>query len=314
MMNDEQELSASEFIIHNLFPLITVLMSQRAKAEALLVIVTFIWGTTFVIVKEALNDASPLPFLALRFTLAGGLLFLVLRRGPLHRAAILPGFILGLFLFGGYCFQTFGLNHTTPSKAAFITGFSVILVPLILLAQGARMHGAHMVGALLGVAGIYFLVLPSGLKAANLGDVLVLFGSISFAFHIVLVGRYVHLFSFHHLVPMQILTVGVLSAAALPLDRTFKLHWTGGLAVALAITALLATGFAFSVQNWAQRYTPAAHTALIFALEPVFAAFASRWMTGERLGGKVLLGCALILAGMVISEIWGGAAPSPVEG
>ncbi|MGD0695432.1 MAG: DMT family transporter [Terriglobia bacterium] len=289
-------------------------MSQRAKAEALLIFVTFIWGSTFVIVKGALNDASPLPFLAVRFVLAGSLLFVVLKRGPLDRAAVLPGFILGLFLFGGYAFQTYGLNYTTPSKAAFITGFSVILVPLILLAQGSRMRGANMAGALLGVAGIYFLVLPSGVKAANLGDVLVLFGAISFAFHIVLVGRYVHLFPFEHLVPVQILTVGVLAALLLPLDRSLKLHWTGGLVIAVVVTALLATGFAFSVQNWAQRYTPPAHTALIFALEPVFAALASRWMTGERLGGKVLLGCALILGGMVVSEIWGGSAPSPVEG
>jgi drug/metabolite transporter (DMT)-like permease len=289
-------------------------MPHRAKAEALLVFTTFIWGATFVIVKNALADASPLPFLAVRFTLAGALLFLVLKRRPFDYAAVVPGFILGLFLFGGYVGQTSGLTYTTPSKAAFITGFSVILVPLILLAQGARMRGANVAGALFGVAGIYFLVLPSGLKAVNFGDVLVLLGSVSFAFHIVLVGRYVQLFSFQHLVPLQILTVGVLSAAALPLDRANRFHWTGGLAVALAITVLLATGFAFSVQNWAQRYTPPAHTALIFALEPVFAAFASRWMTGERLSGKVLLGCALILAGMVVSEIWGGTAPSPVEG
>jgi len=289
-------------------------MTQRAKAEALLVFITLIWGWTFVVVKGALNDASPLPFLAVRFTLAGALLFVVLRRGPLDRSSIPPGFILGLLLFGGYVFQTSGLNYTTPSKAAFITGFSVILVPLILLAQGTRMHVATIAGALLGVAGIYLLVLPSGLREANRGDVLVLFGAISFAFHIVLVGKYVHLFPFEQLVPVQILTVGALSAILLPLDRSFKLHWSGGLVMALVVTALLATGFAFSVQNWAQRYTPAAHTALIFALEPVFAALASRWLTGERLGGKVLLGCALVLGGMVVSEVWGGSGPAPVEG
>src|SRR5579859_6869261 len=124
-------------------------MTQRTKAEVLLVIVTFIWGSTFVIVKGALNDASPIPFLALRFTIAGVLLFIVLKRGPMDHRAIVPGLILGVFLFGGYIFQTSGLNYTTPSKAAFITEFSVILVPLIMLLQGARMYPATMVGAVL---------------------------------------------------------------------------------------------------------------------------------------------------------------------
>src|SRR5579862_1917948 len=285
-------------------------MTQRTKAEALLVLVTFIWGCTFAVVKEALNDVSPLVFIAIRFIAAGLLLFVVLRKGPMDRRAIVPG----IFLFGGYIGQTNGLTYTTPSKAAFITGFSVILVPLIMLARGARMHAANFAGALLGLGGIYFLVLPSGLSAVNRGDVLVLFGSISFAVHIVLVGLYAKKFSFRHLVPMQIFVVGALATMALPLDRGFHLHWTPGLVLALAITGFLATGFAFSVQTWAQQYTPPAHTALIFALEPVFAALTSRFLTGERLSGKVLLGCGLILAGMVVSELWGGSAPSPVEG
>jgi drug/metabolite transporter (DMT)-like permease len=289
-------------------------MTQRTKAEALLVLVTFIWGSTFVVVKEALNDASPLIFIAIRFSIAGILLFVVLRGGPINRRAVLPGIVLGLFLFGGYIGQTTGLGYTTPSKAAFITGFSVILVPLIMLARGARMHAANLAGALLGLGGIYFLVLPSGIAAVNRGDLLVLFGSMSFAVHIVLVGAYTQKFSFRHLVPLQILTVGALATLAMPLDHSLHLHWSPGLLLAFLITVLLATCFAFSVQNWAQQYTPPAHTALIFALEPVFAALTSRILTGERLSGKVLLGCGLILSGMVVSELWGGSAPSPVEG
>lgn len=289
-------------------------MARKTKAEALLVLVTFVWGSTFVIVKEALNDASPLVFIAIRFSAAGILLFVFLRQGPMDHRAVWPGIILGLFLFGGYIGQTSGLNYTTPSKAAFITGFSVILVPLIMLARGARMHAANMAGALLGLGGIYFLVLPSGLAAVNRGDVLVLFGSILFAVHIVLVGAYTQRFSFRHLVPLQIFTVGAVATLALPLEHPLRLHWSEGLVLAFIVTALLATGFAFSVQNWAQQYTPPAHTALIFALEPVFATLASRILTGERLSGKVLLGCGLILGGMVVSELWGGSAPSPVEG
>jgi drug/metabolite transporter (DMT)-like permease len=276
--------------------------------------VTLIWGSTFVVVKEALADASPLPFLGTRFTLAGILLFLVLGRGLGERQALGPGFLLGVFLFAGYLCQTTGLLYTTPSKSAFITGFAVILVPFLQVLHGFRLRAATIVGALLGLAGIYFLVLPSGVHAVNRGDVLTLFGAVSFAVHIVLVGSYIRRFSFRHLVPVQILVVGLLAAAALPLNLDFRLHWTAGLIGALLLTAVLATGFAFSVQNWAQQFTPPAHTALIFALEPVFAALTSRLVLGERLGGKVFMGSALILAGMVVSEIWGSTTPSPVEG
>ncbi len=289
-------------------------MSTRTKAEAFLVVVTAIWGCTFVVVKGALADASPLPFLAVRFMLAGLLLLAILGRGQVDRATILPGSILGLFLFAGYLFQTWGLIYTTPSKSAFLTGFSVILVPVIMMLSGFRMGSATLVGGVLGLFGIYLLVAPSGMAAVNKGDLLTLAGAFSFAVHIVLVGHYTKKFSFLHLVPVHVLVVGLLSLGALPFVPNQTLHFTGRLVGAILVTAVLATGVAFSVQNWAQQYTPAAHTALIFALEPVFAALSSRLVIGEHFGGRVLLGSGLILAGMVISEIWGGRLPSPVEG
>ncbi|HLW79224.1 MAG TPA: DMT family transporter [Terriglobia bacterium] len=288
-------------------------MSKRVQAELLLLLTTFIWGATFVVVKRALADASPLPFLTVRFGVAGLLLLAVLAQGRIGREAVRPGLILGVFLAGGYAFQTFAQEFTTPSKCAFITGFSVILVPLIMLFLGHRMRAANIAGALLGLGGLYFLVLPTSLAAVNRGDLLTLFGSICFAVHIVLVGQYTRRFSFRHLVPVQILSVSALAAIAVPLDSHRRLNLTPALAGAFVVTAVFATGFAFSVQNWAQQYAPAAHTALIFAMEPVFAALVSWRVMGERLGGRVLLGSALILAGMVISEMWGGAA-SPVEG
>jgi drug/metabolite transporter (DMT)-like permease len=289
-------------------------MNIRTKAEAFLVVVTAIWGCTFVVVKGALADASPLPFLAVRFLLAGFLLLAILGRGQVERRTIFPGSILGLFLFAGYLFQTWGLIYTTPSKSAFLTGFSVILVPVIMMLAGFRMGSASLVGGALGLIGIYFLVAPSGMAAVNRGDILTLAGALSFAVHIVLVGRYTKKFSFVHLVPVQILVVGLLSLVALPIVPDQTLHFTARLVAAILVTAVLATGVAFSVQNWAQQYTPAAHTALIFALEPVFAALSSWLVVGEHFGGRALLGSGLILAGMIVSETWGGSLPSPVEG
>jgi drug/metabolite transporter (DMT)-like permease len=276
--------------------------------------ITAIWGFTFVIVKGALSDASPLPFLAVRFLLAGLLLLMVLGRGRVGTETILPGSIMGLFLFGGYVFQTWGLVYTTPSKSAFLTGFSVILVPLIMMVLGQKLGPATLLGAVLGLGGIYLLVAPSGMSGVNRGDIFTLVGATSFALHIVLVGRYTKRFSFLHLVPVQILVVGLLASGALVIVPAQRLHFSSRFVVAILVTALLATGVAFSVQNWAQQYTPPAHTALIFALEPVFAAISSWLVLGEHFRGRTLAGAGLILAGMVVSEIWGARAASPVEG
>jgi len=289
-------------------------LSQRTKAELLLIATTFFWGSTFVVVKDALADAAPFPFIAVRFTLGGLLMLGVMARWRLPRETLVPGVILGVLLFAGCALQTWGLVFTTPSKSAFITGFSVILVPLISLFHGYPLRPANAGGAALGLLGLYFLVLPSEAGAVNLGDLLTLVGAVTFAFHIVLVGKYTRRFSFQHLAPGQILVVGILGAIFAPLAPSWSVHWTGRLVLAIAITALFATAFGFGIQVWAQQYTPPAHTALIFSLEPVFAALTSRVVSKEHLGGKVLLGSALILAGMIISEMWGGTAPSPVEG
>jgi drug/metabolite transporter (DMT)-like permease len=289
-------------------------LNIRTKAEFSLALITAIWGCTFVIVKGALADASPLPFLAVRFVLAGLLLLVVLGRGQVGRGTILPGSILGIFLFAGYLFQTWGLVYTTPSKSAFLTGFSVILVPIIMMLLGHKLGPATLLGAILGLAGIYLLVAPSGMSGVNRGDFFTLAGATSFAIHIVLVGRYTKRFSFLHLVPVQILVVGLLSSVALVMVPAQRLHFSARLVVAILVTALLATGVAFSVQNWAQQYTPPAHTALIFALEPVFAALSSWLVMGEHFRGRTLAGAGLILAGMVVSEIWGARVATPVEG
>ena len=289
-------------------------MSKRTKAEALLVCITLIWGATFVVVKGALGYASPLSFISIRFTVAGILLLLVLGRGRIDRQALLPGLLLGLFLGFGYLCQTTGLVQTTASKSAFITGFSVILVPLIEVARGARLRPALVVGAMLGLAGIYFLVMPSSFQGVNRGDVLTLLASMSFAVHIVLVGHYARQHSFLHLVPVQVLFVGLGAFALLPLRGGLELHPSPRLVFALAVTALLATGLAFTVQNWAQQYTPASHAALIFSLEPVVAVLTSRLVNGEQLGRRVLMGSLLTLGGMVVAEVWGGSPPSAVEG
>jgi drug/metabolite transporter (DMT)-like permease len=289
-------------------------LSKRTKAELLLVVATFFWGATFVIVKGALADSPPFVFVAMRFLLAGVLMWLVMARGRIERRAVLPSLLLGTALFAGFAFQTWGLVYTTPSRSAFVTGFSVILVPVISHFSGYRLGRGNAAAAALGLAGLYFLVLPSGVGAVNRGDLLTLLAAISFAIHIVLLGTWSRRISFRQLAPGQILVVGAIALLAAPFEPSTTLHWTGGLVFAVVVTAVFATALAFSAQVWAQQYTPPAHTALIFALEPVFALLTSLIVTGEHLGGKEILGFALILAGMIVSERWGGTTPAPVEG
>jgi len=289
-------------------------VSQRLKAELMLSFATMVWGATFVVVKDALEFASPTAFIAIRFTLAGVLLFLVLSRGRISPVVLGKGVLLGFVLYVGYLFQTTGLLYTTPSKSAFITGFSVVIVPFIQALQGFRIRKATVVGAILGIVGIYLLVLPRGVASVNRGDLLTLVAASAFAFHIVFVGAYTRRHSYRQLVSIQILVVGLLSFLSWPVGMEFRITWTPGLLAALLVTSVLATAFAFSIQNWAQQFTPPSHTALIFALEPVFAGITSWLVLEERLGGHLFAGCALILAAMVVSELWGGQGPSPVEG
>jgi drug/metabolite transporter (DMT)-like permease len=289
-------------------------LNRRTKADFLLVVTTFVWGSTFVIVKGALADAPPFSFLSVRFIFAGLLMLGFMARGRMPRETLLPSFWLGSLLFAGYAFQTWGLTQTTPSKCAFITGFSVVIVPIIALLFGHSMRAVQFVGAAFGLLGLYCLVLPSGMKSANHGDVLTLLGAVAFSAHIMLVETYTKHHSFLHLAPGQIIVVGILASLALPLAPTTSIHWSGRLIFAIIATAIFATAFAFSTQVWAQQYTPPEHTALIFALEPVFAAVTSRVVLHEQLSGKALLGAILVLAGILTSELWGGIGPAPVEG
>jgi len=289
-------------------------MSLRIKAELMLVSICVIWGLSFIVVKDALSYASPLAFIAMRFILAGATSTIVLRPGIRHLTsdALRAGGVLGLCLLGGYVLQVSGLLWTTPSKSAFITAFSVVLVPVMLALGGAPLPRSNVVAALAGLSGLYVLLAPSRTAGINRGDLLTLAGSVSFALYIVFVGRYANRFDFRVLVPVQLLVVGSGAALALPLDSYARVEWTPRFVAALAMTAFLATVLAFSVQNWAQRYTPPAHTALILSLEPVFAAAGSRLLMSERLGARFIAGSILMLCGILISEVWGGR-PAPIE-
>ncbi len=195
-------------------------MNRRVQADITLALCTLVWGATFVTVKTALKHASVFAFMAMRFALAAVLMVMVygaaVRR--LTRAEMWAGVRIGFFMFGGYVFQTVGLLRTTPSKAAFITGFSVVLVPVLQGVFGPRRINLWVWGGAFGaLAGLYYLsVPPAGMRELNLGDVLVFGCALMFAAHIILVGHYSRRHSVGALSFVQVATTAVFTLAALP--------------------------------------------------------------------------------------------------
>ncbi|MEN6537346.1 MAG: DMT family transporter [Bryobacteraceae bacterium] len=280
----------------------------RWQADLALAGIALIWGSTFVLVKEALSYASTMLFLALRFTLATFALALALRGrygGFFHKPkAIRAGVLAGLFLFSGYAFQTIGLRYTTPSKSAFLTGLSIVLVPLVAALVYRKVPKfAEAAGVTIAAAGMGLLTLHGQSLRISYGDALTLACALGFAIHIVVVGHYSRKVGFEGLSVMQIATAAAIALGSFWWAETPRVSWTTGLFVALAVTGLLATALAFTVQAWAQRNTTATRTALALSLEPVFAGLTSFLLMGEKLPGRALVGAALILAGIVVVEL-----------
>lgn len=302
-------------------------MSRRLQADLALAVCALIWGATFVVVKDALAFASVFSFNAIRFVLAAVVMGIVYARAlrKLDRATCLAGGLIGIFMFGGYAFQTLGLKYTTPSKAAFITGASVVMVPVLLAALWRRKVSRWVwAGAVVALLGLYFLTVPrSGFSALNAGDLLVLGCALMFAFQIIFVARY----SPHHSVAalsfLQVAATAAFTALCLPVlsvtgwEPPF-VRWSPELVGALLITAVGATALCFSLQVWAQQYTSPTHTAILFSLEPVFAALTSLIVVHERLSARVLSGAILVFIGILLAELKGPAqasadSPGPVS-
>jgi drug/metabolite transporter (DMT)-like permease len=281
---------------------------RRLVADSLLLLVTVIWGSTFVMVKDAVTDYPVFPFLALRFTLAALALLPLGWRGlrSLGWKGLGAGALIGIFLLAGYGFQTLGLQHTSASQAGFITGLSVVMVPIL---AALVLRKAPGVEALLGVAlatiGLALLSLNLGAGALNVahGDLLILLCALSFAAHIVSVSAFAPDRDPIALTIVQVSVVALVSAA-------ISSFTPGGWPVpqpstwfAAAFTGVLATAVAFGLQTSMQRFTTPTHTALIFAGEPVFAAVFGVLLAGDMMTTRGVVGGLLIVAGTVVSEI-----------
>jgi drug/metabolite transporter (DMT)-like permease len=289
-------------------------VSRSIKAHLLLVLMTLIWGSTFVLIKKALLDTSPLMLNAIRMMLAAVLLAFYYRRQlqVTTKAALRAGIVVGIFLYLGYALQTTGLALTTPSKSAFLTGTSTVLVPVLLvLFWRARIHPWRAAGIALAFVGLFLMTVPAGREGladfanVNRGDVLSIGCAIGFAFQIILLGRASQRFPFEQIAVLQIGTAAVLMSMTAPVLEHVRFQASPVVIATILITGILGTAVAFTVQAWAQQFTPATHTALIFNMEPVFAWLTSFIVLKERLGLRAGLGAVLIFAGVLLSELLG---------
>lgn len=265
-----------------------------------LVLVTLIWGSTFVVVKEAL-DTIPVPLLlALRFTLAA----LMLAWARWDRRAVVPALVLGLLSFTGFATQTAGLTVTSASNAAFITGLSVILTPIVARVWLKRaLSGRIYLAAVVALAGLALMTLREGVESINGGDILVLSTALCYALYIVYLGEVAGKVRGTSLAMMQHLPMAGLAwlwaapqvgkLATVPVETY----------LAIAYLAVVATALVAILQTYAQRVVPAHLTALIFVLEPVFAAAFAAVLIGERLGALGWIGAGLILVAMLVAEL-----------
>ena len=272
-------------------------------ALAVLLLVTAVWGVTFVQVKDAVAVYPLFAFLALRFAIASGTLAVpgAARLRSLGRTGALSGILAGALLGTGYALQTAGLERTTVSSTGFITGMYVVCTPLLALAVfRTRVGRGAWLGVLLATVG---LALLAGVhRGSLLGDLLVLAGAAVYSLQIVLMERYAPRFDAIAFTLVEMLTAfGGLLAVALALrDLPCPHGWT--VWGALLVTGVFASALAFLAQTWAQRRTTATRTALAFSMEPVWTAFFGFTLAGDRLGATAWLGCAVIMAGIVVAE------------
>jgi drug/metabolite transporter (DMT)-like permease len=304
-------------------------------AHILLLAVVLVWGVTFPLVKAALADVSPLLFNLLRMAIGFAVLAAVNWKSlrGVSRSEWKMGAAAGLFLALGYQLQTVGLARTTASKSAFITGLVVVFVPLLSCVRGVapkdapRPSAMTFAGAVLAFCGLVLLTAPkrgdgagwlSGLGGGfHAGEWLTLGCAVAFAMHLLTLARAAPRMPARRLGTLQVGFAALVMLVTLPVGGRLVFHSTAIVWLALAVTALLATAAAFTIQSWVQQHLAASHTALITTMEPVFAWAFSLLFLGERMGARGLTGAAMILAGIVAAEApwssWLGAnsAASP---
>ncbi|GAB4359051.1 MAG: DMT family transporter [Gammaproteobacteria bacterium] len=275
------------------------------QADLLLLLTALIWGTGFVAQRLGMDAIGPMLFNALRFALGALLLVpFLLRTGFCREIAsgIRGGMAAGVVLFCGAAFQQVGIIFTSVANAGFITGLYVLFVPMIGLALGHRTPRGTWAGATLAVAGLYLLSVTEGFTVA-FGDLLQLAGALFWATHVLVLAHYTQRVNPLYLAFVQFVVCSLISLVAALFTEEISLTAIGEAGGAVLYSGLVAVGVGYTLQVVGQKKAPPAHAAILLSLEAVFAALAGWWILGETLSPRAMLGCTLMLGGMLVAQL-----------
>jgi EamA-like transporter family. len=289
-------------------------MTRQTKADLSILSITVVWGSSFILMKNITDNIPFYAYLFLRFSIAGIILAMIFS-GQIRKIrpkAVIQGAIIGLTLFGGMSLQYIGLNYTSASHSAFITGLNVVMVPIISAFYLKKKPPVRaVVGVLLATAGLFLL--SGGFSGDwNFGDTLTLLCAVCFALQIIFVDKFAQESDARQLAVVQIISAAMMYGilwtvycfAAEPVQISINIR----VILTALYTGALGTAFAYTVQTVAQQYTTPTRTALLLTFEPVFGALFALVVPGpdgatETLTLETALGCLLIFAGMLITEV-----------
>jgi drug/metabolite transporter (DMT)-like permease len=281
-------------------------MKKSIKADLALLMVTIFWGAGFPATKIALQTMTPFYHIGIRFVIASLLLAVLFHKKlkDLNKDLIKPALVLSSLLFATYAFQTVGIQYTTASKSSFFSGLAVLIVPLFsIFYLRKKLELKIAISVLTATLGLFLLSYTGTDFNFNIGDFLTILCSVCYAWQLLFTGTFVQKHDATLLAIVQLFFVsvyGMVFAVTLepfPTGMSLPSFWS------LMFSAVLCTAFAFWMQTTAQKFTPAAHIALIFTMEPVFGALTSFLVLGEVLGARGIIGGLLIFAAMLISEL-----------
>ena len=284
------------------------------KADSLLMLTALIWGGAFVAQRVGMDYVGPLTFNGVRFALGALTLLPLALRGNRHTRSDLPkdfsrgqallgGGLAGLLLFAGATLQQVGLVYTTAGKAGFITGLYVVIVPLLGILWKQRPGWGGWSGAILAAVGLYFLSVTEQLTLAP-GDAWELAGAFMWASHVLVLGWLSPRVNVIKLACAQYVVCSSLSLVLAGFTEVISIDGLLGATIPILYGGVMSVGVAYTLQVVGQRVAPPTHAAIILSLEAVFAALAGWIILGEVLTGRGLLGCALMLAGTTVAQLW----------
>lgn len=278
---------------------------RELKVNALLIFVTMIWGSTFLVVQDTIRLTGPFTFLALRFGIAIMVLVLLFHKHlvRISSAELITGSIIGLFLFGTYALQTVGLQYIPSSKAGFITGLYVPLVAILAVPMlGQRPTAGGVLGVFLSLLGLTLISVNKTFQLTfGLGEWLVLGCAFCSALHVIFVSKFSPRVDAINLAIVQIAVTALLSIVAIPIAREPFVLPPLPVWISALFMGVFATALALTVMNRVQQFVSSTNATLIYSLEIVWAGLFG-YLAGDQLSTFAWLGCACIFLGMLMGE------------